>query len=568
MFCYECGFRVEATDRFCPQCGILLASDSPCMESVVDMCTSGNKYFNIGLPPPENKNNERGYIFTNTRLLSRQFNVHRDIIIEILREFADIRSREGIDYKIIDSAQYTDDKKQLDDWHFHHKILSAHYNDDINITPPDFLFIIGGSDIIPMPSLPISLPHSKEIDSDLLYGYFYGDSTEKMILNLSIFRKEIMLFCGRLPLACDTTVQEFIKMLSDILIAGNQGLLNVNLHVQCDPNWKKVTTLAASKFLKHMPNRNINNDCFFGPLMLTPQLYPGTADFDRSFPYHQASIFYYNLHGTNTPGVDCFGGNTLGKKKYQPALYPSNMAAVEHPNMVVTEACYGGWFKIAENRHTSKKKNETVLLAAMHGGTVCYVGASCVAYGMVDTAGHPNIAFADVLAQAYLSALYEGLPAGVALYMAKQAVFNADQQGESHTTLITITEFNLFGDPALQAITIPGAYGMKSCKSALSDVSSLAYNEHKVEYDSNSPSGILGYVRSLVDKNLQDINSTMTKHLYNKFGITPRRLNMMVSNKWDDGQCRYTCFYEADNEEWVVEMDGRSKEIFYSVCSK
>ena len=563
MFCYQCGCPVDANDRYCPQCGAQLIENQqePLRNAVV------NKYFDIELPVGQPKEIVRGYILTHVEALAKHLDVRGDDIRDILEEFVAIRSKVGIVYQIIDMGNYFNNPKNAQ-WTDFHRILSKHYLEDSNNhVTPDYLFIIGGCDIVPMPSIPVQVHRDKDIDADLPYEYLYEDHIESSILNHSIFKKKTILLCGRLPLASDTTFAVFVRMLHNTLMAGMKGLRNMNLHAQCDPNWKNVTALAVEGFRKHLPQRFEKNDMFHGPVMLTPQFETQTIAFESNFPYRQASVFYYNLHGTNMPDVDPFVGYTLGNGERKSALLPQNMASVMQPNMVVTEACYGGWFKRSDNQRESKQKHETILLSAMHAATVCYVGSSRVAYGTVDTSHPPQLSLADVLANAFLQSLYKGSSAGVALHRAKTAVLNS-LNGEESLRFITILEFNLFGDPTLAAVTSSDGYGHKSCESTLLHADAPILLECKVEYDSKTGHSLLDTVRNLVNRNLREINSLLTNHLYSMYGVIPRQLNCVMSHKLSDGTCQYTYSYEAANGEWLVGIDKQSKNILYAVCSK
>lgn len=560
MFCYQCGCQVDAHDRYCPQCGVQLIDNKQEPQCV----SAENEYFNIATPSIQPKNIARGYILTHVEALSSHLNVNYDKLTDILEEFVMKRSKAGISYKIIDMSHHINNPENAK-WTDFHKIVTQYYIRDWNDgMVPNYLFIIGGSDIIPMPSIPLKPTNNDEdIDSDLPYGYIYEDKIEESIANLSIFKKPSILLCGRLPLASDTTFNDFTKMLSNILVAGQKGLLNMNLHVQCDPNWKNITTLVAEGLQEYMPQRSEKNDFFHGPIMLTPQFEPGTETFDSNFPYRQASIFYYNLHGTDTPGTDPFFGQKIGKGEFHSALYPKNMEVITQPNIVVTEACYGGWFKRFRNQGESKKKCETILLSAMHAATVCYVGSSRIAYGAADP--HDELLFADILASEFLQSLYRGNPAGIAFQHAKLAVLSGEV---NYYKFVTTFEFNLFGDPALSAVTYPGEYSHKSCGTALLSKDAPIISEHKVEYDFELSKGILNHVRNLVNWNLREINNLVTEHLYNQYGVAPRQLNYVLSSKSSDGICQYICFYASDNGEWMVGMDKESKKILYTACSK
>ena len=101
-----------------------------------------------------------------------------------------------------------------DSWVEHGYLLADYYrfgrstaDDETN-----YLFIVGGADVIPMPVLPqyITDPDysDTDIDSDIPYAYLLGERTYPMLGTAEIFQYEQYFHTGRLPLAHDASLDD------------------------------------------------------------------------------------------------------------------------------------------------------------------------------------------------------------------------------------------------------------------------------------------------------------------------------------------------------------------------
>lgn len=88
-FCYNCGSRVEAGDRFCPTCGAAVENISGEMEAAKAANESDASY---------------GYLFTNLELLALKLKVTQTRIREVLDTYIKARSRHGIFYSFLYGA--------------------------------------------------------------------------------------------------------------------------------------------------------------------------------------------------------------------------------------------------------------------------------------------------------------------------------------------------------------------------------------------------------------------------------------------------------------------------------
>lgn len=550
MYCYNCGSRIEPNDHFCAHCGVCLGDEETPRRLA-------SKYFDIEIADVKGDSpTDEGYVLTDSLRLAERLSTNVQTIKSVLEEFVSIRATEGVRYNVLDL--HVSERQNGISWQECQRFLTIRYHQDLNSGKrPVYLFIIGGDDIIPMPTLPLKINNDDTVDSDLPYAYLYGAATEEGLLNLGVFERQIMLLVGRLPVAQDALLADFINMLNNALYAGYRGLPRHAMHAQCDPNWKVITRQVTRGFEPYLPCNEANTDYYYGPIMLTPQFEPTTPAFQQSFPYKEADIFYYNLHGTNLHGVDNFAGYTYQGGTSQRALCPRNMAAVANLNIVVTEACYGGWFKQSIYNSQSKKKEETILLSSLNARTVSYLGSSRVAYGNTDKQSQNGLLAADILAHHFLSYLYQGYTAGEAMHASKIDMLNIPRNVEG--TRITVLEFNLFGDPSLYVDT----HGLRkdSGDSAYARKAETARTHFSVEYEESKSGGLLETVRRLVDHNFKEIDQYLQRYLYDMWNIEKCALQRVVKASPKAGVGETAYLYLTDNGSISVVTNSESHKV-------
>lgn len=561
-YCYNCGNSLETGDRFCGSCGATQDSAQAYAKSVAE----GYRY---------------GYVFTNVRELGRKLNVGKDKIMSLLTMFINEKTKYGTSYRLVDVSDYEPmlDENRCkgksislssgDSWEKYQRVLIDRYvydsrtNDQIA-----YLFIVGGDDIIPMPVI----PHfdkgfsDKTIDSDLPYSYLYGSETLPRIEDRTIFTLSSHLLTGRLPLAVDASLDDLSSYLDRSLRVSRDGFEFGDAYGQSDPSWKRVSACVTERLYSNnlMTRYNVDSestDFLHKSLVLSPVV--DSEILDNFFPTN-ASLYYFNMHGSDAPQMAGFTGNSLPDENdncYSTiGITPEQWTRTESPNIVVTEACYGA-------RFIGKTCCYSMLLSAMRTNTVVYVGSSRVSLGTPDRAGQNQTpSYADVIARVFIEAfLWGGYDAGVAMHLARMTV--ASDSRITPLECLTVTEFNLFGDPT---VTSRGAAVQKSKseKSArqliseplVSDASNVRFKVKVSEGKQDAKSSILGIARRAVDNNVDFINRTIGEHLYEHFKIKPRRLEKVMEIKYDDSIIYNWYKYSmGDTQEVWVEVGADSR---------
>ena len=165
-----------------------------------------------------------------------------------------------------------------------------------------------------------------------------------------------------------------------------------------------------------------------------------------------------------------------------------------------------------------------------------------------------------------MSEMLSGSTAGEALFKARSEVFKRTPE-TSAENMLTVTEFNLFGDPSLKASGT--SEHSKASETDVLIVPSAVTTKCEIEnlYE-NKPGSILSTVRQLVNINLQHIREKIDKHLYEYYQIKPRELTHIFLNKYANGKKEYTYAYSLDEYTRLLVNTSPQGEIMEILTSK
>ena len=488
-------------------------------------------------------------MFTNIKRLALSMNVDQKDLKSLFEKFIKEKGSIGLNYYLLDAGDYTYQKKGFWDGGKHVSLGSgndvwdymdvlADFNEKITKksgVAPEYLFIVGGDDVIPMPCIKHYInndKHDNSIDTDLLYAYPYGEKVLSLFENMEIFKYDQQFFIGRLPFGSDASIEDLYNYLYRDL----ELTLGVELkeaYGQCDPNWKKTSVVVADEVIGGNYMRNydgrLTDEHYFRRMILSPMIY--NENVHQVFNT-EAQLYYYNLHGGNAVRSRGYFGAMYGTNQTVPVIEPEHLATCENPNFVISEACYGA-------RFIGLDKNHSMMLSSIHNKTMAFVGSSRVAWGAVDQndSADVGISYADIMAKYYMNALMQGATAGQALYLARYFVLKSYRAGDLRAAL-TVTEFNLYGDP-LMAMRVPRE------KVSLDKAASpnVPFHEKDVAVGcyveevkcKGEESSLLERVRNAVDNNILQIHDKVNKLLYAKYGIEPRNIDSIFKKRYADG---------------------------------
>ncbi len=513
-------------------------------------------------------------IFTNIKSLAFSMDVDQKDLKSLLKRFIEEKCSIGLNYHLLDAGDYTYQKKGF--WSSSKHVSLGPNNDvwdymdvlgDFNgkITKesgqaPEYLFIIGGNDVIPMPCIRHYIKndnHDDTIDTDLLYAYPYGEKVLALFENMEIFKYDQQFFIGRLPFGNDASIEDLYNYLYRDL----EQTLGVELqeaYGQCDPNWKRTSTAVADEVIAGDYMRNydgrLTDEHYFRRMILSPMVYNENV---HQIFNTEAQLYYYNLHGGNTVRSKGYFGAMYGTNQTVPVIEPEHKRTCGNPNFVISEACYGARFIGFDKEHS-------MMLSSIHNKTMAFVGSSRVAWGAVDgnDTAAVGLSYADILAKYYMMALMQGATAGQALYLARRSVLQSCHAGDLKAAL-TVTEFNLYGDP-LMAMGVPRE--KVSLEKAVSP--STPFHEKSIVVGCNveevkckgEESSLLARVRNAVDNNIMQIHDRINRQLYASYGIEPRNIDSILKISYADG-------YQELEFNYVMSDKDAEIPVYMSVAS-
>ena len=574
MFCPECGNRIEDQNiHFCPECGARIEQES-------------NTEKKAPVKPHPQGMSMHGLIFTNLDLLAEKTGTDEQSLMAIFNAFIRQKREYGISYKLVDAGNYTYRKSGFWGnskkvhlkitsplWDYMDILMDVHNGeqaagDEIS----QYLFIIGGSDIIPMPCIHHYIPNDSNddsIDTDMLYAYPYGKEMITLLENQAAFTYDQLFFVGRLPLGEDASLEDLCGYLERDIDYSNGFPMN-EAYGQCDPHWKKVSSYVANDLLNGNYFRDLSRylspDHYYNRLLLSPMVVEGNL---QQVFHTNASLYYFNLHGGEGLESRGYAGVMLNKEEYGalPAIEPEHMMTCEEPNIVISEACYGGRFIGLDQHHS-------MMLASLFTNTLAFVGSSRVAWGAVDDASSPqsgvSVSYADIIAGYFISAILQGYTVAEALFIARSAVLQGTVPGDPHAAL-TVVEFNLFGDPmtTMNVRTNLKSGNKTTSKTTLVDPNTkIGCTIEKIKTEKGNGS-ILEQVRGAVNANIQQIHATIGQHLYANYGIKPRPMEEVLKIKYSNGQEEMKFNYDLTSERQIptrfvvtTSSDGKIKSVY------
>lgn len=468
--------------------------------------SSRNKTFGNGY-------NSYGIIFTNLNALANRLNCGEEEVEAVILNYISQVEECGHQYVLLDAGNNTYSNIDPDDgWQSHVAVLKDFYHAN---SQAEYLFIIGGHDVVPIAiidNVPRCYKDDPEIDTDMPYGYLIDSGFEDLLWNGNLFKKDIFLYCGRLPIPSDRSLYDVDAYLSNSINVISGGIDTENCFGMTAKSWERASStiikkLQLTKELHTSPEHNIQSA--------------------KEVFNTQADIYYFNLHGSDSPGSPEFFGDK------SPVITPEYLNQTENLNFLMTEACYGAKFIHYESY-------ECMLLTSLFNRTVVYTGSSKVAFG----SSTENISSADVVAKSFLENILSGEPCGRALAYARIDVFDACSGDHYDYGTTSAAEFNLFGEPlcSIYSNRKRKSFSLGSKKMRSKSFNNTRPEKKEIKLDAIEK-GILNDVRNLINQEVLKIRELINRELYEQFNIEPRQLSTVFEIKGKYGEVTYNYNY-------------------------
>ena len=568
-FCTECGATMDAEamlGKFCPECGNLLAKE----EEIINQIPIANKQIppipqipnptvskNPSIPaipklPPvpgaviekggkfdddakrleifQSGHESYGIIFTDTRRIAKQCRSTSNDIYNIIKSYNQKLLKFGHQYIIydIDATRFKDQ-----DWQTYVDELSTFY--DKQKIKPEYLFIIGGTEIIPMPIFDnlsnVDVPDF-DYDTDIPYSYLKSYEIEDMIWDGSLYYEDVKLNVGRLPFGDDFQKTQLTNYFNKVISALEDGFEIKNCFGLSAEGWQDASETVLDNL--DVPNKFID----FSPNV-------SLSDIDEIFD-ENSDVLYFNLHGSDAPEQPQFFGD------WDAAISPDQISKLVKNNIIITEACYGAKF-------IGYDTSNSMLLNSIHQNTLAYFGSSRIAFG----SSTYFLFSADVIAHSVLGSLSNNLTVGQALSKARidniESAEDEDDFSLIDLSLVTAIEFNLYGDPSLKSFNTKPPNNIRPSLKATKQIPQKIVKEEM--YNKKANQNILEAVRAAVDLEFDKISKIIQKELYDKYDLKSDELQKITYQK------------SKANEEYLYIYSKKQKnlkkeKLYFINCSK
>ena len=578
-FCFKCGSPLSGTEKFCPRCGQNLQSVAPAARQEAPTPQQTAQQQSAPQQPvlpqqpvhQEDKGKRRkcsrhGIIFTDITVLSEVLRTESDVLVKLFDQYTDLMAEADVDYRVVDvsdykfvskaagrkgqQASFTEDSPWWDYQHVLFDIMS--YEKEKGLPESNYLFIIGGHEVIPVPSINhyVKDPKldDKDIETDVLYSYPYGPHTQYSLESTELYGAEMYFYTSRLPVPSDADVSYLVNYFQNALDCRG-GVQVRKMYAQSDPHWKKLTAwlLAAYSKAGILPDKsNLSGKFCYGNVMLGPDI---TYEYIPTVLEKDTDFIYLNLHGSSHPDNPHYAGEYPENTQDYATIFPLQaMGIPTNYNVFVAEACYGGRYVGYDTMHS-------IIQAGLSNKTVIGLASSRIAFG----GSEPPGGNADTMCGLFTAYLMDGYCAADAFIMARMAFFGENSHFGPYQAA-TLAEFNLFGDPTLRVIPVV-ENGSKHAKVT----GNLAPKDFVLGYEvddlksADKPQSLLDQVRGAVDANIAAISRSIGEQLYAKYGLSPREPETIKRIRYRNGSNNLIYTYMNGKSSWVVTADPSGK---------
>lgn len=490
-----------------------------------------------------------GLILTDTQRLASLLSSNQNKVKEVVASYVS-SCASYIDWQIVDISDemYVDTDKS--DWYSYMPILNDYYF-GLGLQNRSYcpLFIIGGDDIIPMPTIPNPLNGlgREYLYSDMAYCFDMSSLSYENFVS-----QKPRCTVGRLPLTKDWGIDGLIAYLNDCVEFAANGISIRGAAMTTTQSWLR----ASNEMMKDIPTVSLSED--YVPLnnrmIVSPDLDTSYREMYDGYVHELKRIDFLvcNLHGDDDKEVPFFIGEDTSHSQYTIATQPS-MLENTTPYIFNTVACFGA-------RYIDYKMDESMMLTALAYGTMLYCGPGEIALGGFDMEGN-----SELMMKLYNIYLHKGIPAGLALIKAKQDYYKTchNEDGDE-CAMFTILEFNLFGCPIISMQPkLSADYEPRLLGHPITKNTQTSYRPKTIEVVSggaHKAEDIHAYVRGLVDNNLSIIKQKVEAEVYRRLGLEKDNLQQIMRVSQDNCAIGYQFLYA-----WSPQQSYRRLEMYYIV---
>lgn len=499
--------------------------------------------------PPQSIENEcipqYGIILTDTMTLAKKYSCSGDEAYDLLLEFIENSERINQHWYLLDIADY---RQQLG-----HDPFWGDYNDILAnfITQEGFqtglatpVFIIGGSDVIPVPQLE-NPQYGGMIPTDMAYCFgttFFSDLWDG---DRHISADYVRNTVSRLPLEIGqmhTNLEDDLQSYFNLCRMMGDGIDVDGVVMASNVEWTD-NSVTMSQHLPLIYTRTQDEEEIYKRMYMCPKLVAvqsGGEEVNKKVlkdykdALDKAGMLLFNLHGSDGEGSSGFYCNS---ENGYPESFNIDLMKQSNARVLNTVACFGA-------RYDGYKRDDSMLMSSLLGGGKLLYAGSTVSVPMIGDedqnypAGvtqYPGSG-SEKFMPLYCYYQFCGLPAGQAMMQAKLDYFNTFRHIERDDfSLSTAMMFGLYGNPmlhvnarqdvideALRYEVLPQLPETKASHAPVRMKRTKCLIDKEQIHSSKS---LLDQLRGCVDQNLNAIHGMVQQNLYNQLGLDPRWLD-------------------------------------------
>ncbi len=544
---------------------------------------------------PQERVPQYGIIFTDSLSLAEKYGCEVEEVYNVLDEFVQNSAKVDQNWYLLDAGNY---RQRLGNdlyWGDYNEILSDFISDNgfqTGVATP--VFIIGGSDVIPVPQLE-NPQYGGMIPTDMAYCFgttFFSDLWDG---DRHIANDYVRNTVSRLPLedgGMESGIKDDLLSYFNLCSIAAEGIDVEGVAMASNAEWVENSVTMS----QHLPLIYTNTDDkeeTYKRMYMCPKLIAGEsgdsevdakvlADYRQALQH--AGMLLFNLHGSDGQGASGFYCNSDDGD--YPESFNIGLMRESNARVLNTVACFGA-------RYDGYERNDSMLMSSLlGGGKLLYAGAtaSVPMIGDEDQECPEGVTLypgsgSEKFMPLYCYYQFCGLPAGQAMMQAKLDYFNTFRHIERDDfSLSTAMMFGLYGNPMLhvkarqdvidEAARYEVLPQLPQAKAANAPVRVKRTKCIVSRKHSGSSKSLLGQLRDCVDGNLQAIHETVVENLYRQLNLDPRWLDEVdeyeMKNEAGELVNGYLYSYDDDNRHGrksVVEV-SRQGEITRKITFK
>ena len=521
---------------------------------------------------PSERIPQYGVLFTDSCSLAEKYGCEVQDVYNVLNEFVENSAEAEMHWYLLDVANYRQQLGGDPYWGDYNELLNNFiYENGFQTGVATPVFIIGGSDVIPVPQLE-NPQYAGMIPTDMAYCFsttFFSDLWDG---DRSISMDYVRNTISRLPLEVgelQTSLQDDLVSYFNLCSIVEDGIDIEGVAMASNVAWTD-NSVTMSQHLPLIHVKTNDEEEIYRGMYMCPKLVAVESEStpidekvlaDYQMALQRAGMLVFNLHGSDrlgNAGFYCESGIDY------PESFNIDLMKQSNARVFNTVACFGA-------RYDGYERDDSMLLSAlMGGGKLLYAGSSVSVpmigdedqnypEGVTQYPGSGSEKFMPL----YCYYQFCGLPAGQAMMQAKLDYFNTFRHIERDDfSLSTIMMFGLYGNPmlhvkarqdvieaALKYEVLPQLPETKAANAPIHMKRSKCLISKQQLQESKS---LLDQLRSCVDENLRAIHGMVQQQLYSQLGLDPRWLEEVdeyaIANDLDGVDNGYVYCYDLDNK--------------------